>query len=533
MTELLTDPAMIARAAAVWGELEPGEQADLAALNPVLWALYASGGSFIAAPHLCYLAEVLTKVSTGELTRVAISTPPQHGKSWLVSKYFPTWHLGRNPDQRVLLCSYGKDLTVEWTGEGRDLLAEHGPGAFDIETWARAKKTAWDVFRDGRRTGGHMRGVGKGGGVTGRPVDVGICDDLVKDAAEVATQKLRDALFRWLESAVLTRARRLILMATRWHPDDPIGRLKKKQAAGEVGEPWVFINLPAIAEDDDPLGRAPGEPLWLGNPLAHGDPEWYEKKRREVGPYVWNALYQGRPAPLEGGLFKKTWIRSYEETNGVLMSGELRVPLARLKRFSTVDIAGSKKERADFTVVATWGLDHTTRTLWLLDVVRAQLEAPQVIGALREVQQRMKPLTFYVERAAPQLNLLHKLQFAAQAGEKLDPSDDAQDALISRGLAAGLPIVRLDPGDKDKVFRSGPAQAVMAAGRLLTPARAPWLGEWWDEVLAFPDAESHDDQVDALSYGVQVFIEVLQAITLAEAQDRAQNALPIGGTLGL
>src|SRR5690606_12617558 len=110
--------------------------------------------------------------------------------------------------------------------------------------------------------GGRMRGVGKGGGVTGRPVDLGICDDLVKDAAEVASDALREQLWRWFSSAVLPRSRRLIVMATRWHHDDVIGRLMQRQRQGEVGEPWVFVNIPAIAEEEDPLGRAPGAPLW-------------------------------------------------------------------------------------------------------------------------------------------------------------------------------------------------------------------------------------------------------------------------------
>jgi predicted phage terminase large subunit-like protein len=529
--DLLTDPAAVGRAAALWDEFTREEQAELAALNPVLWGLYASPpDTFAAPPHICYLGEVLTKVSRNELTRVAISVPPQHGKSTLVSKFYPSWHLGRNPSERVILCSYGQELTVGWTGAGRDLLAEHGPAVFDIETWARAKRTSWDAFRGGRRTGGSMRGVGKGGGVTGYAVDLGICDDLVKDASEVASLAQREALWRWFESAVLTRARRLIVMATRWHTDDVIGRLKKKQAAGEVGEPWVFINIPAIAEDDDPLGRARGDPLWLANPLAHGDPEWYSKKEREVGEFVWNALYQGRPTPAEGGLFKQGWLRPYKADDEILVAGNLRVPLARPRRFSTVDLAGSKKERADYTVIATWGIDVETKTLWLLDLVRKRLEAPAIVAELRDVQQRMKPVAFYVERAAPQLNLLHKLKFAEAAGETIDPKDDAQEVLVANAVAAGLPVVRLDPGSTDKRLRAAPATAVMAAGRLMTPERAPWLGEWKAEVFEFPEVK-HDDQVDTMSYGVQVFLEVLQAHAAAARATRDPNTLPIGGTL--
>lgn len=525
---LLTSPAVLRRAVARWGEFTEGEQAQLAATHPVLWAMFASGGAWIPAPHLLYLADVLMQVVVGTILRVCVSLPPQHGKSEFMSKYVPTWYLGTHPTARILQFSYGQELTVEWTGQGRDLFAEFGPRVFGVDTWARAKRTAWDAYREGRRTGGSVRGVGKGGGVTGRAVDLGLGDDVLKDADEADSPAQRERAFRWLQSAVFPRARRLALIGTRWHFDDPIGRLMAAQERGEIGEPWTFVNIPAVAESDDPLGRQPGEPLWPANPLCHGDPDWYRKKEVEVGTYVWSALYQGRPVPVEGGHFKAGWFRPYEEVNGVLVAGELRVPVARLRRYSTVDLAGSKRQRADWTVIATWGIDHETRTLWLLDVVRAQLEAPEIITALREVQQRMKPVTFYAERAAPQLNLVHRLKLAEAAGEKLDPSDDEQDVLIKRAVASGLPVKRLDPGDKNKVTRSAPAQAIMAAGRLFTPARARWLAEFKSELLTFPGG-AHDDQVDALSYGVQMFLEALQASALVQA--RASHGGPVAGQL--
>lgn len=479
----ITDPAMLRRAADRWARFAPEDQATLAAMNPILWALYATGGEFIAAEHLCYLADVLLKVERGELTRVAISTPPQHGKSWLVSKFFPCWYLGRNPGHRVLLCSYGQDLTVEWTGEGRDLFAEHAPAVFGVETWSRAKRTAWDVYRAGRRTGGRMRGVGRGGGVTGRPVDLGICDDLVKDAAEVASDALREQLWRWFSSAVLPRSRRLIVMATRWHHDDVIGRLMQRQRKGEVGEPWVFVNIPAIAEEEDPLGRAPGAPLWPANPLAHGDPEWYAKKRREVGPYVWSALYQGRPTPETGHLFEKGWLKYFDEDRGDLVADRIRTPAATLLRFLTVDPAWSKKTSADYSVVMAWGFDRANNRLFLLDVDRRRMSAPELGQAIREALERNGASIAFVEAQNLKLDEMQVLR------------------------RSGIPMREIQP-NTDKVARFMPVQGHASRGALLLRRGAHWLPDLERELLEFDQGE-HDDQVDAVAYGVYVANEVL------------------------
>lgn len=469
----------VARAASIWPELEREEQAELAALDPVLWGLYASPpGGFLTPDHICYLGEVLQRVSAGELTRVAISLPPQHGKSTFVSKYYPTWHLGSHPTDRVLLCSYGQELTVGWSGAARDLLTEHGPAVFDVDTWARAKRTNWDAFRSGRRTGGSMRGIGKGGGATGYAVDLAVCDDLVKGSAEVASQSQRDSLYAWFESAILTRARRLIVMATRWHTDDLIGRLKKKQAQGEVGEPWLFINIPAVAEADDPLGRAPGTPLWLGNPLAHGDPLWYEKKRREVGPYVWNALYQGRPTPPDGAIFKSHWFSYFEEKDGYLTSLGSRVRLDSLFKFVTLDPAFSKKTSADHVAAGAWALDLDNNRLYLLEVVRDRLRPTETIAALRGLMSRHGVELCFAERN----NLQEK---SMQLIRKAIPMREFQT-------------------NTDKVARAMPATAHFADGRLLFRRAAPWVADLEAELQVFsPDADE-DDQVDMVSHAVTV-----------------------------
>lgn len=502
-----------------------------ARLHPTAWAMYASDGLWQNARHFDFLAERVLAMRRGEIQRLCVSMPPGSGKSEYLSLYVASWWLATRPNDRVVIASYGKSLAVGWSERARDLLADMGVEVFGVTANARQAAHWWyPRLPDGSPCRGYFYAVGRGGALTGKRAELLIIDDLLKDDEEARSDAIRNAAWRWFDKVAMTRLLPhscVFKIGTRWHTDDTIGRLEKRQAAGEVDKRWEFVNLPAIAGDDDPLGRQPGEALWPRMwPI-----DALEGLRRERDPYTWSSLYQGSPTPEGGGLFKADWLRSYTEAAGILSCGELRVPRARLRLYSTVDLAGSKKDRADYTVISTFGLDHETRTLWLLDVVRQRLEAPQIIGAMREVQQRMRPVTFYAERTAPQLNLVHRLRFAEQAGEKLDPSDTTADVLIGKAVEAGLPVVKLDPGSTDKVTRSAPAQAVMAAGRLMTPERADWLEAWKSELLAFPESGTKDDQVDTLSYGVQVFLEVLQASAWVTQATRDPNALPIGGRL--
>lgn len=500
----------------------------MALVHPTAWAMFASNGEWQNARHFDFLADRIMAMRRGELKRLCVSWPPGHGKSEYLSLYVPSWWIATRPRDRAIVASYGKKLPMGWSERARDLLAAYGPEVFGVTANSRESVKLWHP-RDpatGRAHRGFYFPVGVGGGVMGRRAELLVLDDITKNAKEARSERARDAAWAFFDKDAMTRLLPhscVIKIGTRWHPDDTFGRLEKKQARGEVEEPWEFLNFPAIAGDDDPMGREPGEALW---------PEMWPvdallRKKRGRDPATWEALFQGRPVAEGGATFRTSWERTYEELNGVLVAGELRVPRGRLKIFSTVDLAGSKKQRADWTVIATWGIDHVTRTLWLLDIVRKRLEAPQIVAALREVQARLKPTVFYMERAAPQLNLLHKLKFAEQAGQSYDPGDDANEVVFTTAIEMGLPILGLDPGSTDKITRSGPAQAVMAAGKLLTPERAPWLSEWKAEVFDFPESKK-DDQVDTLSYAAQIFLEVLVQQGQSEESHTFDRVIPFG-----
>lgn len=450
----------------------------------MLFAMHCSQGDWRPAKHLWFLADHLMKVVSGEITRLAISLPPQHGKSQLISKYFPSWLLGRYPKTRVLQCSYSQDLTIEWTGHGRDTIAEFGPSVFGVDTWVRSKKTAWDIWKDGVKTGGSCRGVGARGAITGRPVDFGLLDDVVKGREEVENATLRNQVHSWFRSAVLPRAKRLIHVGTRWHHDDLVGRLKKMQEQGEIGHPWTFINIPAIAEEDDPLGRAVGEVLWPENPLippGMRPEEWYEMQRKDVGPYEWSALYQGRPTPIEGGMFQRSWIREYDLIGDSIIRhpsfGECRVE--DLRCFGTCDLSSSYSTRADYTALCCWAFHPGWQVLFLLEVVRGHIPGPNIVPTFRAAIDKWKLRKVYVEKANYQLAAIQQ---------------------IKKAQSAGLPVGEILP-EGDKVARAMPMTAALEGGVMLLPRNKSWRIDFDEELLAFPDWV-HDDQVDAAAYGV-------------------------------
>lgn len=440
--------------------LPESEQVALAQAHPLAWALYASRGAWQRARHLDFIGRLLVDVAEGRITRLAVSVPPRFGKSELISKYFPTWFLGRYPTSRAILCSYGQELTKQWSLAGRDMFVAHAPSVFGVTTWARSSFAEWRVMRGHRPTGGACYAVGRGGALTGRGADLLVCDDLVKDAMEANSASVRNQVWEWFQSVPLTRLEpggRCVVVMTRWHHDDVIGRLERSENAAD----WTFVNLPAVAGEHDQLGREPGELLWP----ERWNQAWTESKRAEVGPYVWESLYQGRPTPIGGGLFKSSWFTYYNAAD---------LPKDSLVRFGTVDLAASAKASADYTVVMSWGLDRATRKLYLLDVLRERLEGPDIVPRIKQVVDKWGLRAVFVERIGFQLTLI---QAAARAG---------------------VPVREVRP-DGDKVSRALPATAMLERGHMLFPSGAPWLATLESELLEFPHG-AHDDQTDALSY---------------------------------
>jgi hypothetical protein len=165
----------------------------------------------------------------------------------------------------------------------------------------------------------------------------------------------------------------MLLVMTRWHEDDLAGRILRDE-----GDGWTVLRLPALAEGDDPLGRVEGQALW---PEQY-DPRVLADRRRSVGAYTWAALYQGRPMPLSGGIFRREWLRYWRPVADGFVLPERVIPAAACQRFATVDLAASMSTRADYTVAAVWAVTDR-RELLLLDLERARVEGPDHLALLR------------------------------------------------------------------------------------------------------------------------------------------------------
>src|SRR5690348_3861723 len=242
----------------------PNSSHELQALatgTPAGLAWVASDGRWQYAPHLRLLSDALWRVAAGHIRRLMVFMPPRHGKSELVSHYFPAWYLGTRPNRRVILTSYEADFAATWGRKVRDVLAEFGPTLYGVRV--RDDSSAANRWDLAEHTGG-MVTAGVGGPITGRGADVLIIDDPVKNADDALSATMRERVWEWWRSTAYTRLEpsgAAVLVMTRWHEDDLAGRLLGEMEQG--GEHWEVLRLPAIAEEeDDALGRHPGEALW-------------------------------------------------------------------------------------------------------------------------------------------------------------------------------------------------------------------------------------------------------------------------------
>jgi predicted phage terminase large subunit-like protein len=443
----------------------------LCLMDPSYFNECVSFGRWHASRHLSYLSYALADVAAGKIKRLMVFMPPRHGKSEMISKYFPVWYLGQFPDRRIILTSYEADFAASWGMKSRNVISDVGHEYFNIEISPDSSaRNRWDIS-------GHQGGLntaGVGGAITGRGADVLIIDDPVKNAQEANSKTYRDNTFEWFKSTAYTRLEpqgAIILIQTRWHEDDLAGRLIAEMKQG--GEPWDIINFPAIAEENDTLGRQPGEALFPERfPI-----EELNKIRTNIGSYWFNSLYQQRPQASDGSIFKRQYFRYFTSEANIFTlqkpEGKTTYNLHECMIFQTCDPAGSTKTTADYFVLATWA-KTPKNDLLLLDIIRMRLEGPDQINLFKQAHARWKPAFQATESKGIGLTLYQML------------------------VREGLPVRELK-ADADKVTRALPAAARMESGSVYFLSGAPWLSDYEMELIAFPQG-THDDQVDVTGY---------------------------------
>ncbi len=398
----------------------------------------------------------LIDAATGRVPRLIVTMPPRHGKSMLTSHFFPAWFLGTYPDKRVLLAGYEAEFASSWGRKARDVLEEYGPSVFGVKVRKdSAAANRWDI--EGHDGG--MMTAGVGGPLTGKGANLLIIDDPVKNSEEASSPVIRQRTWDWFVSSAYTRLEpggAVVLVQTRWNEDDLAGRLLAQASAG--GERWELLRLPALAEKGDILGRAEGEALW---------PERYnvealESIQRTMSAHWFGALYQQRPAPVEGGLFQPAWFPIVDTLPP--MTGKVRY----------WDVAASDG-KGDWTAGVLMGVDHA-KCYHVLDVQRVQAspaDVEQLIRRTAESDGKEVRIRMEQEPGSAGLTVLSH---------------------YTRNVLPGYAFA----GDRvtgPKALRCEPfaAQAQLHNVKL---RRAAWNAAFLAELGTFPHG-AHDDQVDA------------------------------------
>ncbi|MBH8599082.1 MULTISPECIES: phage terminase large subunit [unclassified Thermoactinomyces] len=417
---------------------------------------YVHHGQYIPSRHSDLICRKLEQVERGEVDRLMIFMPPRHSKSMTVSETFPSWFIGRNPERRVILTSYGETLARKFGRANKHKIAEFGKKIFGIElSQDNSSVTNWDI--QGHRGG--MISVGIGGALTGQGADLLIIDDPIKNKQEAESDTYRENIWNEWQNTLRTRLQpggKVILIQTRWHEDDLAGRLLQFEPSR-----WEILSLPAVCENEnDPLARAIGEPLW---PEYGFDEKWVEETRQSVGSQTWAALFQQRPSPAEGAILKRKWWRYYRQ-----------LPSRFDEVIQSWDCTFKDKKDSDYVVGQVWGRIGADK--YLIDQVRGQMDLPATMQAIRG------------------LSAKHPYAYTKLIEDK------ANGPAVIQMLHHEIPgLIPVNP-EGGKESRAAAASVDLEAGNVFIPepSIAPWIHDFVEECAAFPNGKN-DDQVDAFS----------------------------------
>lgn len=405
--------------------------------------------NYQSAPHTVKVCELLERADRREVLRVMVLLPPRHSKSLHCSQGFPAFSLGRHPDHQVILASYAAERAEANSRVARRLMQDpRSPFP------ARVSRSSSAAGRWETTAGGLVIATGIGGAMTGFGAHLLVIDDPVKDREEADSAVARQRHWEWFTEVAMTRLMPggvVVLVMTCWHEDDLHGRILNSPAADD----WEVLRLPALAEEDDPLGRAEGEALWLERYPVEALPS---VDKGEISARAFAALYQQRPTPETGGLIKRAWLEGRYTT----LPEHVRV-------IQTVDSAFKAGVANDYSVIATWATDH--RFFYLVDLWRGRVEFPDLKRMIHTQYAKHQPRAIIVEDAASGQSLIQDLE-----------------------RESGLPIIARRPKDS-KASRVAAISGFLEAGRVLLPDQASFVDAWIEEHVGFGQTR-HDDQVD-------------------------------------
>lgn len=349
-------------------------------------------------PFHHYVIEHLEAVERGEIRDLIISIPPRHGKTSLVSEAFPSWILGRDPYAQIILASYGLELARKNSRAARNKFYEPSWPFPDVQVAGDSAS----VERWGTSQGGSVLAAGVGSAITGFGSDYLLIDDPFRGREDADSPSERDRVWEWFRNDASTRLMprgRTIILATRWHEDDLIGRILAEPGADEN---WTVINLPAIATENDPIGRLPGDPL---------DPDRYPvhellRLQNRIGSRAWSSLYQGSPTPEGGDLLKQEWWQYYDPS-------EMKTKGLK-PTFMVVDPAFGAGSGNDYSAILVGGT--LNGRFYLIDMWRKRVTYPELRAAIGDLYRRWQ-IPVVIEDIGPGKILLQEMRSGAYGRE--------------------------------------------------------------------------------------------------------------------
>ncbi len=435
-----------------------------------------------------------------EIRRLVINIPPGHMKSLMVSVFWPAWMWAGWPWLRYVFSSYGLDLAMRDSVKTRDVInSDWYQQTFQPEWTMKQDSDSKQVFLNTMQ--GARQSVSVGSGATGRRGDLVCVDDPLNAVDARSEVKLKEAIW-WWDKAMSSRLNdprtgaRMIIMQ-RLHEEDLSGHVATKRGTAK----YTFLNLPSEFEIarkcrvevtgwEDPR-KIEGELLF---PQMF-DRQALDEAKEDMGGEQYAGQHQQRPAPAEGGFFKRRWFRYYRRIE--LENGQwcyvMRDPINGTTRrvleddcwtLLVADTAMKEKTMNDFWAAGIWHVERvmnedgyqTGTTMFLRHVWRERCTAPEGEKRLQELYERWKPNYVGIEDKA------------------------SGTAVIQRFVQDGLPV-RAIKADTDKVTRASTAQVRYENGRVWLPLDAEWLEPYETELLVFPNG-SNDDQVDMTSHGI-------------------------------
>ena len=460
------------------GHLNPLLRRDLASFTRKAFEVVNPGDRFLANWHVDCLCWHLEKCYRREIKRLIITLPPRYLKSICASVAFPAWVLGQDPTRKLICVSYSQDLARKHALDTRTVMDSDWYRSIFKGTSFHPRKCTETELMTSRM--GLRYATSVGGPLTGLGGDIVIIDDPIK-ADGVASEAERHRVHQFYDGTLYSRLNNknedvIILVMQRLHVDDLVGHVLDK-------DDWTVLSLPAIAEQRQryKIGARRCYTRQAGEVLheAREDRRTLDVIKRQLGTSTFEAQYQQRPVPPGGTLIKREWLQTYP--NALPRGGYDLV-------VQSWDTASSVSEASDYSVCITFGISK--QTAHVVDVLRVQLEYPELRRRVLREAHRYRADTVLIEKSASGIALLQDLQ---REGE--------------------LRPISYKPR-VDKIARLEGHSAKLEAGYVLLPEKAPWLDDFKTELLAFPRGR-HDDQVDALSQ----FLEWLARRRRSERSD--------------